>query len=300
MFDIFKFLSDRRIEHTTSGARAKKGWVQIRCPFCGGGSRGYDLGINVAEGYGNCWLCKGKSLYRIIKTLTRSDDEETVKILKRYEINNIVNPEQPAVIKPVENIKLPMGSGSLTDRHNRYLSSRNFDPDKIRKQFDLCGTGPIGPYRHRIVAPIYLDRQLVSYQCRDISGKSELRYKACKKEDEIVHHKHTLYNIDNARSDSCLVVEGVTDNWRMGHGAVATLGTGYKAEQLSLLCKRFKKVNILFDPGVQAQAVADQLAWELEMRGVETFIFELDGCDPGELPQNEADYIMKQLGLLTI
>ena len=38
-FDAIKFLHDYHIDHDATGDRSRPGWVQVNCPFCGGGSR---------------------------------------------------------------------------------------------------------------------------------------------------------------------------------------------------------------------------------------------------------------------
>jgi hypothetical protein len=43
--------------------------------------------------------------------------------------------------------------------------------------------------------------------------------------------KETLYNLDNAKDGTAIVVEGPIDVWRIGDGAVATFGVIYTQKQ---------------------------------------------------------------------
>lgn len=303
IFDALKFLRAYRIPHTTEGNRARRGWVQISCPFCGGGERGWDLGISLIDGRCSCWRCRGKHVVQVIRALLRCSAEEAEKIYKQHLVRTVIHDDRPAVQTPVStSLKLPSGCEPLCglDRHKNYLLRRNFDPDLLERFYGLRGTGPTGDYKHRIIAPITLDGRLVSYQGRDITGKVEKdrRYKACAMKDEIIHHKKILYGLDLATGTSCVVVEGITDKWRLGPGAVATFGTGFKEEQAALLYKRFRRIFVLFDPEPQAQAVAQQLGDFLANMGREVVFPDLEtDLDPGDLSQDDANAVMRELQL---
>lgn len=296
MFDVLRFLKDHHVDFITEGNKhCRPGWVQVHCPFCNG-SQNYHLGINLDQGYGHCWRCRGKSLWTLVKGLTRENNSRIYQIIEHYSNGRPVL-ERKAEIKVDirKNVKLPMGSSEMTERHRKYLIKRNFDPDLLEHEWELLGTGPIGEYRHRIIAPIYYHRKLVSFQGRDITNKSELRYKACSIDKEVIHHKHILYGLDKVRGDELILVEGITDVWRFGTGAVATFGTGFTRQQAQIL-SRFRRCHILFDPEPVAQKTAEELAWHLQMLGVDApLVWLAEGEDPGSLSQKEADYIKKQL-----
>lgn len=297
MFDALKFFRDYNIEHTTEGERARHGWVQIHCPFCGGGGRGYDLGYNLKRGYFNCWICQGHSVINVVRRLLSCGVDAALDIARRYKGRMPIEHLRTTASQQKQKIEFPTGCAEMQLRHYEYLEKRKFDPELLEKTYDLRGTGKHGDYRNRIIAPIYLEGRLVSYQGRDITGRHSLSYKACPMTDEIVHHKHTVYGIDQASGLSCVVVEGIVDAWRLGPGAIATFGTGYKQQQALMIAKRFLRTFILFDAETIAQRVAKELAYELAYRGCETHIVELDSGDPGEMDQSDANALMREIKL---
>jgi DNA primase len=175
------------------------------------------------------------------------------------------------------------------------LQSRNFIPEVLKEKWKIKGTGPIGDYKHRIIAPIYFNGVLVSYQGRDYTGKAERRYMACRKKDELIHHKNILYGIDRAKGSKCILVEGITDVWRLGDGAVGTFGIQYSDYQLVMLWERFNEIYIMFDDDPQAIRRAKTLGQEL----MTLFNLKVEICiikgDPGGLPQSTADKYKRQL-----
>lgn len=304
IFDILKFLKNYNIHHTTSGNRSRRGWVQINpCPFCGGGERGFDLGVNIQDERVSCWRCGGKHIVQTIRQLLRCSREEAERVYTEYQSRAIIAPaETEYEFDTGKQVVMPHGSRPLCEleRHKNYLLKRRFDPDKLEKIYGLMGTEAFGEYKFRIIAPITFQGRLVSYQGRDITGlvdKSK-RYKACAMADEAIHHKHLLYGWDQAVGESCVVIEGITDQWRLGPGSLGTFGTGFKTEQANLLVRRFKRVFVLFDPEPQAQLVAEELGWYLAGMGKEFVLVDTElGCDPGDMTQDDADAVMRELGL---
>ena len=301
IFNFEKFLRDYHIEYLTEGSRARAGWIQIQCPFCSGSSRGWDLGFCIDDGRISCWQCRGKTLNKTIQQLLRCSGFETKRIILEYggeKTRPLLKQNSPVQVGKRKRVDFPLGTVELQPKHRDYLIGRNFDPDLLERIYGLKGTGPLGDYKFRIIAPVILDGKMVSYQGRDVTGKSDLRYKACPLDLEVVHHKHTLYGIDLVKGDSVAVVEGITDVWRLGPGAVATFGTGFTKRQANTLIQRFKRVYLLFDPEPKAQQVAEELSWVLGNVGIESYIIDLESSvDPGDMKQDDADNLMKELGL---
>jgi len=300
-FDALKFLRDFRVPYATEGNKhCRPGWVQVHCPFCAG-SQDYHLGYNIRDDFWNCWRCKGKSPAKVVQALARCGREEAYRLLEQYRGRPTKKRERnPIQVDIRKQCKLPPGTGPMNERHKRYLERRLFYPDDLEEVYGLKGTGPVGLYSHRIVIPIVYHGKIVSYQARDITGKSDLPYRACPMEEEALHHKHTLYALDLVGGDSCAVVEGVADAWRLGPDAVGTFGTGYTTPQANLIIKRFKRVFIVFDPEPIAQSVARDLAYVIGNAGREAVLVELgeeDGEDPGDMDQDDADALMRDMGL---
>lgn len=308
IFDVQKFYSDYCVPVTTRGKHVRKGWLNTTCPFCNmdGG-----IGVHIATGAVKCWGCGKHSQIDLLMKLFRFDYSEAKELLDEY--TNKRNPKQHTETKdtPRESkntvCTYPCGTAELTERHKRYLVERGFNVSYLQNTFGLLGTGNLGDYKFRIIAPIYYRGIFVSYQGRDITGKSDLRYKACKQENEVIPHQEVLYAYDLVERDRCLVVEGITDCWRMGPGAVCCFGIAFTIAQVNLLAS-FRQVYILFDAEEQAQRQARILAVMLAARGVEVEILDISdtkpeelihpekGIDPANLKQSVADNIMAELG----
>ena len=155
----------------------------------------------------------------------------------------------------------------------------------------------MGFYSHRILAPVYFQGQIVTFQCRATHPGQTPPYLACADHDEVIHHKHTVYGFDFAIPyKQCVVVEGITDVWRLGKGAVATFGKKYTKEQLLLLANSFDRVFVLLDPDVYDPEHA--LSNKLSLLGIETetIWIDPDKGDPGSWSERDAKLLMKDLG----
>ena len=91
-----------------------------------------------------------------------------------------------------------------------------------------------------------------------------------------------------------IVVEGVTDVWRLGTSSAATLGIEFKMEQVLRLSQAHDNFVILFDEEPQAQKQAKVLAVKLKTLGKQVTIEKIEG-DPGGMKQEEADLLVKEL-----
>lgn len=290
VFNAQQFLNDYSIPYSTEGKNIGKEWIGIKCPFCDDSS--WHGGFNITKGYYNCWLCGYHKLINVIISLTGESFKTAQNIIRKHSNTISISITTQQETKKKELI-LPTGSGTLFFTHKEYLLKRGFDPDYLEKEWGLQGTGFIGDYKFRIIAPIYYKHKLVSYQGRDITGKASLRYKACRKEDEIIHHKHILYGIDKVPGDRVVVVEGITDVWRLGPGAVATFGIEYTTEQLLLIAKQFKTVFILFDNDFNAKKQAFNMSVYLSGFSLNIEILEINKEDPASLTEQEAKEIIQ-------
>jgi len=170
----------------------------------------------------------------------------------------------------------------------------------LTKKWKLQGTGPIGSYKHRIIAPVYLGGVLVSFQGRDITDKAPLKYKACEMEKETIHHKHILYGIDEVPFDTIIIVEGLFDVWRLGPGAVATFGVSTTIQQVKMMLRYPRRIVMFDNPSIDPQAgiEAEKLARILSQKPGSTEIIELNEWkDPAEMPDEEAEKLMVSQGI---
>jgi hypothetical protein len=289
-YDFAQLFRDNAVPHWTEGNNVSIGWTNTTCCFCDDPSN--HLGFS-EEGACACWRCGTHSTSEAIHLLTGLDWQNIQTSYLKGGATSFRGTDRTGA--PPSLLNLPVGTKPMTDTQREYLITRNFDPDKLARDYGIKGTGIVGPYKFRIIVPILLGGKLVSYQGRDYTGLSDLRYKTCQKEHEVVCHKHTLYDIDRAGED-VVVVEGVTDVWRLGPGSVATFGTGFTQEQVMILAG-YRRVFLLYDGEEAATRRADKLAHAISGLGAEVELVTLDGGDPAEMSQDDADYMMLELGL---
>ena len=289
---LLDFLEDFGIDYYTEGKNIGKDWVGLNCPRCS--DQGHHLGMHPDTGAFKCWRCGKMGKAEAIACLVNVSWKEAHRLLKLYDRKSKRRVERKPKIKNVETT-LPPESGKILESHRDYLINRNFDPDQIERDWNIYGTSYIGDYKFRIIAPIYYRNELVSFQSRDITDRSELRYKACPSDYEKIHHKYLLYGFDFSKKD-VVVVEGIFDCWRLGYGAVATFGASVTNAQIKVLAN-YRRVFVLFDEE-ENQSVENgiQLANELQLLGIESeCIYTGKDCDPADLSNDDANHIMKEL-----
>ena len=288
---IENLLRDYNIPTSTGGKNWQQGWIQVCCQMPGCTDVGFHGGFNISGNYYNCWKCGGHSMADVVGQLLGIQWFEAKELLKQY---SSTGTDAAAVKKRAlaKEIGWPINCHFLNHSHRKYLIRRDFIPADLVKNWDIKGTGPIGPYKFRIIIPIYFDGKLVSYQGRDITGRSDLRYKACETEKEVIHHKHIIYGIDHIKNRKAVIVEGVFDVWRLGYGAVSTFGTEVTNEQVLLLADRLERAYIAFDDG-EAESKAELLGNRLIALGVDVELITIDADDPAELSDLQAGRVMK-------
>jgi len=304
-FDALRFFRDNGIPYYSSGKNVREGWVHCKCPYCD--DRSNHLGINPQNGSVACWRCKAGSLVRTISKLLHLSVEDSEKLLEQYSdgITKSKEEDKEIVFRPGP---MTLPGKKMESCHRRYLKRRGFDDLYLEEKYGLLGTGPMEKWEgvdagYRIIIPIY-DRYgtLVTWQGRDYTGQSELRYKGCPIEKGKQSIKHTLYGAQFCSSDRVYVLEGVFDLWRMGDGFVCTYGTSLEPRQLRLLSE-WKEVVFVFDPEPEAQGKALGYAKELASVGVKASVVEADfgvneqgePRDCGDLSEKEAQELRLDL-----
>lgn len=299
--DIVQLYQDYSIIFATEGHKhCRPGWVNTECPFCTG-NPGLHLGYKISENRFVCWRCGGHSIDFTVSKLLNISLNEAKEIVSNYGGITIVK-EKALKIRKLA-FKFPSNIGDLSPAHMRYLERRGFDPIKLEREWGLFGTGPISnlevnkkiiSYKHRIIIPFEWDDQIVSFDSRDITGKTDVRYLACPIERELIEHKKILYGKQKKWKETGICVEGPTDVWRFGEFSFAVSGIKYTPWQLRTIARRFKRVFVCFDDDPQAIEQANKLVAELKFRGVNSFKVNIEG-DPGSMSQSEANYLVKQL-----
>ncbi len=299
MFDATAFCRDHNIETAPPYHKhARKGWVNIKCPMGCVGNPGFHLGFHVEKGFAVCFRCGTHWIPKVISAVTGQWISVSIATAKRYTSGDQAEQYTPREYR--RQIEPPIDTGPLNIRAKNYLTGRNFDPDEISTVWGVQVTGTVGEYRNRLYIPIILNRRVISYTTRDITGLKDDadKYRACHDEDEVYHHKFSLYGIDQAQGDTCMVVEGCTDAWRIGPGAVGTFGTKFLIQQVALLVKRFSRIFIFYDPDPAGIAAGERLYSQLDVRNIDCEILLDDsGIDPGDMPDDEVKHLRKEIGL---
>ncbi len=290
--DVVRLLADYNVPFVISSEE----WTNIHCPFCAG-SQDYHLGISRSGGC-HCWRCGGHTLRDVLVSVLRIPPANIRSLLQKYKDGpvRVAVPEAKVKIQP---FKYPKPYCPLTAPYKRYLIGRGFDPEKLEAEWGVLQTGPVSfldgiAYSHRILIPISWGGEVVSFQARDITHKSDLKYVACPKKRELIHHKDILYGNQAKWGKTAIVVEGVTDVWRLGTNAVATFGIAFKMEQVLQLAKHFSRLVILFDSEPQAQQQARSLMVKLRTLGKAVELETIED-DPGSMKQEDANHLVRQI-----
>jgi len=300
--DIEKLFRDYAIPTAPHGNSHKAaGWTNTHCPFCEG-KKDYHLGYSHSGGYFTCYRCGWKPTVFTFANLLNLSEAETRGLLKLYFARETL-PDQKfdAISQRPLSLYTPLLDRSISKLSESFLKKRGFDSDEIVAKWGvktIAHNAPMG-WKHRLFIPIEFKTSIVSYQARACVEDVLPKYRTCNRDKELIFHKHILYGADKATGNSVVVVEGVTDVWRLGFGAVATFGTNVTSQQRIML-RRWKKIFILFDTDEHGagQRAGLKLANALSgYRDLEVHLIQLEHGDPGELFPEQAKKLMKDLAI---
>jgi len=261
LLNIQKLLNDYSVMTVPEGHKHyREGWVNVICPFCSG-DPGYHLGWNLEKSYAFCWRCGFHPTSLTIAALLRIPIREANKIIHKYKNTGKGLKRKN---KFINNIKVKRKSFKIPNHESilksppalRYMKKRGFNSQNIKdleKKYHIGYTGYLNKIdtinlSFRILAPIYFEEKAVTWQTRDISGKSPLKYLACPKSRELIHHKHLLYY--PPEEDVIYLTEGVFDVWKVwlaGYPVTCGFGVELKSAQI-LFLQKYKKVILFLDP----------------------------------------------------
>ena len=295
LVDVEEWLDSINIEfHHPGSKNTGRESISISCPFCGDHEYSGDnhLGIRLDNKLWSCWICpeKGGLIKLAMKLMDCSYLDAVTSLTSHMNIDpslyQDVNSRPQIRARTVDLI----GDDVLLTAHRNYLISRGFDPDYIFNKHSLRCVGAIGRYRHCLIVPYFRNGRVVTFSAADITGTSETKYKYLSDEESIYPMGQVLYNIDEAL-DTVVVMEGITDVWRWGDGAVALGRKKATAWQIKRLAK-FRRVFIMLDS--DAGDMAEQLAQDLGLF-TETVLCELSEGDPGDLTEKEVRHFKKEM-----
>ena len=288
-----ELLDEFNIPHREAGQHhhASTGWLQIDCPYCSPNSQRYRMGYNLNRGNLNCWTCGSHPLAATLVLITGQPWLVIKGLLGSLES------EFAAPQKQWGKLKLPSHVSNLHPAHVAYLKGRGFDPEKLQKLWKIQGISIAPKLSWRIFIPIIYGGNTVSWTTRAI-GSTGQRYIAARPEEEAINAKALLYGMDLVRH-AIVVCEGPTDCWRIGPGAVATLGVNYTRAQVKLISEIPTRI-VCFDSESEAQRRANKLCNDLESFPGETYKVTLSGKDAGEASQEEIAELRKEFLTWTV
>lgn len=286
--DFEQFCQDNGIITVQDGKNVSLGWVHVNCPFCYDPS--FHLGFIQEYNAFKCWICGKHQPKKVLLRLT--NNQSWYEIYRKYYNFNGNAPIRRKKRKEVSVVRFPEKFTKMGAMHKKYLRERGFNWRELEQKYNLMGSTNLGRWKYRIIIPVYFNGIPVTFTARDISNKSNIRYKNCPKDFEGKQLKECLYNEQNCHKKRVIAVEGPSDVWRMGDNCVGLFGIEYTKAQVLALSK-YEKVFIMFDPEENAQAKADKLASELSLL-TDVEIVEIDS-DPGDLSKEEALGIKRDL-----
>ena len=281
-----EILQQLNIPYKTEGNHCRPGWVNIDCPFCGKDSQKYHLGYSIEDNYLNCWRCGPHPILLTLIEITELPSQKIKKLLDGLEQSIQFTKKET----PKRKLIIPKGVNKLERPHLRYLCERGFDPEELEKLWRIKGISISSRLSWRIFIPIIYHGRTVSWTTRSISDSPNItRYISASLIEESIPHKSLLYGEDYAHK-SIIITEGPFDVWRIGPGAIATLGIGYSNEQLLKMTKYRKRI-VCFDNEKTAQIRAKKLCDNLSVFPGETTNIQLDAKDAAEASPKEIELL---------
>lgn len=290
-------------------------YYRVCCPFCSD-SR-YRLWINhrwntldpvsgAAFGKGLC-ICynDGCDLGEGVDRRVRRQKQDTLeKILKPYVAHTVrLRTPRRMVPKAVE-AKLPhdcVPLSRLSHGHAaiQYLLSRGFDPAQLERDWQVlyCYRDVNPSVSERLIIPIYDETGLRGWQARYIGtppSSNIPKYFTMPG----TPRNNVLYNYYRAsKYPFGILVEGVTDAWKVGLNAVASLGSSFSARHFQMMQAAWGStgLGLLYDNELDDPKKARKYRKALDMlrtpnafaQGVVEFRLPPGVNDPGDMDSTQ-------------
>jgi hypothetical protein len=301
-FDLRGYLEDKLIPYATDGKNISAGWLGIQCPFPDCGDPSNHLGIHLTKKFYSCWICGAsgdiisliQEIEQVSFTTAKMRVEEFQEMGESRHSPFFVTKGKSEYDSLLPTRFKPLVRGAEPLLVRSYFKRRNFALDICQKY----GLGYVdgGEYQMRLIAPVYSRGRLVSFQAVDMTGKANVPYVDCPEDRALVHNKHLVYGIDHVAGEQLILVEGLTDKWRMGDDSSALFGKNYTSQQLLVISDkiaegRIKVVKVLLDPDATKQA--EDLTMRIAQRFVAVRVkcINLECGDPADLSPEEAQRV---------
>lgn len=309
-FDLVEFLQNNAIPYRLEGKNVSAGNVNVKCPFCID-DPSFHMGVHLDTLAWSCWrdpTHRGRRPHRLLFALTKLPYRTLESILgmpakfaATTEFDNLLSLLEDPQIAPQEEDKrldlpkefISIQRDGITERFWNYLYRRGFGTfavDKVIRDYKIkCALR--GPFKDRIIVPIYLDGALMCWTARSVYPDAKLRYYSLPKEDSVKNIKDTVFNFDEAFNEfgkKLFIVEGPFDAIKLdyyakqrGCRAVCLFNMSVTESQLFLLSElrnNYERVVVLLDSGELFSAL--KLTSQLNFLG---------GIELGELPEGVKD-----------
>lgn len=276
-----------------------QGWIQINCPYCGDTGDGWHLGFRIDGGNFHCWRCGRKDAWEVFRDIFHLRPAEIKGLETAFGVG--IQPYRPAPGEKVRPTTLqePPNLGDLSPVHAKFLSRRGLIPGAVAERWNLRGADwRAGDWAYRIVAPIRdKSGRVVAHTGRTVRPDEKQRWKTTANAEMLIDPRRLLYGIEHVKSH-VVIVEGASDVWKVGLGAVATLGIDWHIEQANIL-RKIKNRFVMYDPEPLAQTRAEELANFLSGYAGKTEIINIEGMadDPGDLSARDVRRIRREFCL---
>jgi 5S rRNA maturation endonuclease (ribonuclease M5) len=295
--DIIEVLDHFDIQYWRSGKNVASGWIGLQCPYCGDDSN--HLGIRLKDNACTCWKCGHHRLAEVLSTITELRLGEAIKVVKFLGAVDEDFPPYyhqgtptPHEVKLKGKMSLPPESSSrFPSMHSEYLRSRGFPPLRTIRKFKLRAVENLGRYKFRILIPVYMDRRLVNFTARDVTGIQEPKYLMASNREALIPREQCVFNIDSVtEGGDCILVEGPTDVMKLGDSAVSFFGVQESPAQIvALKNKKIRNLYIMYDNDKSGNKNANRLAKYFAPLFKRVEVVRLTGVeDPGSLSVEDA------------
>jgi len=178
----------------------------------------------------------------------------------------------------------------------QYMLGRGLSPEMLGEEYGVayCHESLMTPVAAaKIIIPIHMDGKMVSWQARppyDIDWKAarQPKYYNCPGTNK----RLMLYGAQQSMDMKfCIVVEGVTDVWAIGAGAVSVLGKVMSMQQAVVINKLWPVAILVLDAGTAVES--NKMRDLLTHGGTRVVTVEMpEGLDPASI---DRDYLFDLL-----
>ncbi len=279
--DIKEIFDWYNIPYITFGKNVQHGNFNIRCPFCGYDDPSEHLGISLTTGYWACWRNqdhRGKKPHKLLMKVLGLSYGEVEGLVTTVDRTKLLEPEieEKSNTTRLQALEFPWTIRSMAElkvghRFRSYLERRGFrEVGQLIDDYDIHYSMASGPWKDRIVIPIYIDQRLVTWTARSIHPTAEIRYRTLSKEKSVLPIKDILWNYDeiwgNATAEDLVLVEGPFDALKLdfygkelGLRATCMFGSSISDNQIDLLSTLiYRNLYILLDSGTYSKALGVQ------------------------------------------